>query len=288
MDFDWNRARAFLAAVEAGSFSAGGQVLGVSQPTVGRYVSALEEELGVVLFERIGNRVRLTEVGRQLAGHARAMRDAADRFAITARGRAASLTGSVRISATDSTSVALLPPIVARLRQSHPGIVVHVVTTNEASDLLRREADIAIRNFQPTEPELIARRLADGRANFFATPAYLDGIGRPTRLADFGRAGFVSFAQVEPWVAALAARGWPVTADNVVATATNHQVQWELCRAGVGIAVASESLGDADPVVERALPGLDAWLVPTWLVSHRELRTTPRIRVVFDALAEAL
>ena len=157
--FDWNRARAFLATAQEGSFSAAGRVLKISQPTIGRQVAALEAELDVVLFERAGHGLVLTPTGADLVEHIRAMDEAAARVSLVAAGQSLSLDGPVCISASQISAVFTLPPIIQGIRDEHPGIEVEVLVTNQASDLGRREADIAIRSFRPTQPELFARKV---------------------------------------------------------------------------------------------------------------------------------
>ena len=153
ISFDWNRARAFLITAEEGSFSAAARALRSTQPTVGRQVAGLEEELGVTLFERVGTRLELTVSGLELLEHVRAMGDAANRTSLVATGQSESVEGNVSITASEAIAAFLLPPILEKLRRSHPGITLELVISNEARDLHRREADIAIRNFEPEHPD---------------------------------------------------------------------------------------------------------------------------------------
>jgi DNA-binding transcriptional LysR family regulator len=287
-DFDWTRARAFLATAEAGSYSEAGRLLGMAQSTVGRQVAALEDELGVVLFERVGNRMALTEAGEGLVAPVRAMREAADRVRLSAAGASQSMDGVVRITASDSLAALVLPPVLLQLRARHPGLHLHVVASNDVRDLVRREADIALRNVRPEQEELFARRLPSSDTWFYAARTYLDRHGRPATPADLGGQTFISWTPVEAYARAVASRGWPVSPDQFALASGNHVVQWELCKAGGGIGIMAGRVGDAEPRVERILPDEGPWPVPMWLVAHRELRTNARVRVVFDALADAL
>ena len=167
--FDWNRARAFLITAKEGSLSAAARALGMAQPTLGRQVSALEDELGVILFQRTGRGLTLTQSGLELMDHVRAMGDAATRVSMAASGQSQSVAGTVSISASEVTAAFVLPGIVTRLRQAHPGITIEVIATNSLSDLRRREADIAVRSVQPTDPDLIARKLKSGTAELFCS-----------------------------------------------------------------------------------------------------------------------
>jgi DNA-binding transcriptional LysR family regulator len=286
--FDWNRARAFMVAAEEGSFSAAGRALGIAQPTIGRQVAALEEELGVALFERIGNALELTTAGLDLMEHVRAMSDAATRVSLAATGQSLSVDGSVCITASELIAAYILPPILGRLRLAHPGIEIEIVASNTARDLRRREADIAIRNFTSTQPELVARKIADRSARLYASPAYLERIGNPTSTSDLSRADFFGFDRSEIMINGLRALGVEVTHKNFPIITDNHLVQWELTKQGVGIGIVMDQVGDAEPRVRRVLPNMPPLPVPIWLATHQEVRTSRRIRVVFDLLAEEL
>ncbi len=286
--FDWNRARAFMVSAEEGSFSAAGRALGIAQPTIGRQVAALEEELGVALFERIGNTLELTSAGLELLEHVRAMSEAATRVSLAATGQSLSIDGSVCITASELIAACILPRILGRLRLVHPGIEIEIVASNTARDLRRREADIAVRNFTSTQPELVARKIADRDARLYASPAYLERIGNPTSPSDLSRADFFGFDRTDRMIKGLAALGVELTPKNFPIITDNHLVQWELCKQGAGICIVMDEVGDAEPRVRRVLPKLPPLPVPIWLATHQEIRTSRRIRAVFDLLAEEL
>lgn len=286
--FDWNKARAFLVTAEEGSLSAAARALGMAQPTLGRQVSALETELGLVLFDRDGRGLTLTPSGLELLDHVRAMGDAATRVSLAAAGQSDAIEGTIRISASELYAAILLPPILAKLRALEPGIRVELVASNTASDLRRREADIAIRNFRPTEPDLIARKIRDVPARFYATPGYLDRIGNPTRPDQLDTAEFISIDGSGGFLKALTKLGLPLSERNFPILAENYLVMWALVKAGLGIGILDGTIGDADPQVRRVLPDLEPIMFPIWLVAHRELSTSRRIRMVFDLLAQEL
>lgn len=286
--FDWNRARGFLVTVEEGSLSAAARALGMAQPTLGRQVRALERDLGVALFERTGRGLALTPSGLELVEHVRAMGEAAARVSLTASGRSQSIEGTVRITATEVTAAYVLPPIVAGLRRAEPGIVVEVVASNSLADLRRREADIAVRSVRPTDPDLIARKLRDETGQLYATAACLERFGELREPADMARAEFVGFEDNEAYLAALNARGMGLAARNFPVLSASHLVLWELVRQGVGIGPMATGIGDAEPRVRRAAPWLEPFGFETWLVAHRELSTSRRVRLVYDWLAAAL
>ncbi len=288
MQFDWNRARAFLVTAEEGSLSAAARALGMTQPTLSRQVGALEKELGIALFERMGRGIELTPAGLALVEHVRAMGDAANRVSLTASGKSDTLAGNICISATEATAAYILPPIIHKLRAAEPGIEIELIASNSASDLKRREADIAIRAFRPTQPDLIARKVANVEAHLYASIDYLAQLGQPTLPEAFSDAVFLGFNRSIELLNALNEKGFNLDMDCFPVISENHLVQWALVKQGVGIGVMLAQVGDAEPGVRRIMPEMEPFLIETWLVAHRELKTSRRVRVVFDFLAEAL
>jgi len=286
--FDWNKARAFLVTAEEGSLSAAARALGMAQPTLGRQVDGLERELGIVLFERVGRGLTLTPSGLELLAHVRDMGEAAGRVSLTALGQSQALEGTICISASETYAAVLLPPIVAKLRRQEPGIRVKIVVANHASDLRRREADIAIRNFRPTEPDLIARKIGDADAALYATPDYIARIGNPMRPSDLRHAEFVNLDHGGMMLKGLNTLGLGLTEANFPLLTESYLVMWELVREGAAIGILDAHIGDADPAVRRVLPDLEPLVFPIWLVAHRELTTNRRIRMVYDFLAMEL
>ncbi len=285
-NFDWDLAKAFLATVETGSLSAAARKLGTSQPTLSRQVAAFAEALGVTLFERVGRGLTLTEAGADIAGHLKPMAEAANAAARAASGQTTSIDGPIRITASEVYSIHVLPPILAQLRETAPGVTVEVVATDKVTDLRRREADIAIRNNRPEDPELFARKVADDRATFYATAAYLERLGNPATLADLNAADFIAIDDVETSLGYYNAIGLALTAANFPAVSASIPTQWALTAAGIGIGVAPLHVGDADPRVRRALRDAPEFPFPVWIVAHRDLRTSRRVRLVFDLMAE--
>ncbi|NVB40626.1 LysR family transcriptional regulator [Pseudenhygromyxa sp. WMMC2535] len=288
--FDWNRARAFLVTAEEGTFSAAARALGVAQPTLGRQVAALEEELGVTLFERVGKGLELTAAGLELVEHVRAMSEAATRVSLAAAGQSLALAGVVRVAASEVISAYLLPGVVAELRRDHPELEIEIVAANQTTDLQRREADVAIRNFRPQGPELIARKLRDSRAWLYASPDYLARIGDPQTPEELAaRAEIIGFEEVGQFIAALATLGLEVGRERFPVRSANHLVQWALVKQGVGMCAMMEEVGEPEPLVRRVLPEhIAPFVFPSWLTCHRELRTSRRIRVVFERIAARL
>lgn len=288
INFDWNRARAFLVTAEEGSLSAAARALGLTQPTLGRQVAALEEELGVALFERAGHGLMLTPSGLEMMDHVRAMGQAAGGLSRVASGQSQTAEGLVSITASEILSVYNLPPVLAKLRQAHPGIRIDIVASNELRDLRRREADIALRNVRPTDPQLIARKLRNGRASLYAAQSYVQAQGPFDTLKSLVRADFIGFADNDVLIDGLNAAGVPVTADNFVLTSATHLVQWQMVQQGLGIGIMTDDVAAQTADVVQLMPGIDPFEIETWLVAHRELSTSRRMRIVFDYLVEAL
>ncbi|MCA9566641.1 MAG: LysR family transcriptional regulator [Myxococcales bacterium] len=282
IDFDWNRARAFLVTAEEGSLTAAAAALNTTQPTIGRQVTALEAELGVVLFERVGNRLQVTDAGLDLLEHVRAMGEAATRFSLRAAGEGEVAEGLVAITASDTITAHLLPPILARIREEHPRIVLELVASNDVRDLTRREADIAVRNTRPDQPGLVARRLPDATARPYATPGHLEAVG-----GDLLAATYIGFDRDERLLAVYRHHGLDVPGEQLAITSRSHLAQWALARRGLGICIMMEAVGDADPGMVRVSPDI-ALPVPMSLISHPEVHTARPVRVVFDALADGL
>lgn len=288
ISFDWNQTRAFLATVEEGSLSAAARATGQTQPTLGRQVAALEEALGVVLFERVGRSLNLTTSGAHLLEHVREMGEAAQRLSLVASGQSQRIDGLVRISASDVMAVYHLPEIIADIRDLAPGIEIEVVAANDISDLQRRDADIALRHVRPDAPELIARKLRLDTARLYAAPAYLDRIGRPAEITDLHQFGFISYGNPAQMLVHLNALGLGLARENILYHSENGVAAWQMVRQGLGVGIMSEAVAALSPEVEPVLPDQVSVTFSTWLVSHRELQTSARFRLVYDALARAL
>ena len=288
LNFDWNRARAFLVTAEEGSLSAAARALDMAQPTLGRQVTALEQELGVALFERVGRGLTLTPSGLELMDHVRAMGEAAAQLSLSASGKTQAIAGTVSLSASEVDAAFRLPPIIRQIRQSAPGIDIEIVATNAESDLRRREADIAIRNYRPTQPNLVARKIRDIEGRIYATPGYLESIGNPSVPEEFAAADFIGFNRSGELIAAMSRFGLTLTQKNFPILSESHLVQWSHVKQGLGIGVMAADIGDAEPGVVRVLPDVDPIVIPVWLVTHREVHTSRRVRLVFDLMAKEL
>lgn len=285
---DWNQLRAFLETADTGSLSAAARKLGLTQPTLSRQVAAIEQRMGVTLFERVGKAMALTPTGLDLLEHARAMGAAAEALSLAATGRSQAVGGVVSVSATDMVAAALLPPLVRQLREREPGIAIEVIATNAMSDLQRREADIAIRHVKPEQPDLIARLVREATAHFYASTDWVGTHGHPRTAQDAAQLPFVGSDRNGQYLAFLRMQGLPLSEANLSCYADHSVAHWALVQQGLGIGAMMDEIARATPGVVRVLDEVPPVRFPIWLVTHRELRTARRIRVVFEALAQGL
>ena len=288
IDFDWNRARAFLATAEHGSFSAAARALNITQPTVSRQVDALEAELSVALFERVGKSLIITPNGQDLLESARAMGAAAERLAVLASGHSEEVQGPIRISTGEVFASMGLPPIIAKLHRAHPTLNIKIVPSNIATDVLKRETDIGIRPYKPTHPDLICKKIRVSPMRLYATPDYLAEHSEIAAITDIKPQNFIGFDTTEVSVEAFQRVGLELTSDEFCIASDSHLVQWAMVKQGLGIGIMTERIGDEEPLVVRFLPDMEPMYFPTWLVSHRELRMSKRVRTVFDFLCQEL
>lgn len=285
---DWAKIRAFLATAEAGSLSGAARDLGMTQPTVGRQVAALEQELGILLFERVGRSLQMTRAGTELLEHARSMGEAAGRISLMAAGLSQSIDGLVRITASDVMSTYGLAGFLRRLREQAPKLEIEIVASDDVKDILRRDADIAIRHLRPEQPDLIARLIKESTGHFYAAKDYLARRGTPETMTDLSAHDFISFGDPEQMLGYLVPLGLPLSRDNFRLGCSNGVAAWEYVRQGFGIGVMDDGIAAGFPEMVRVLPDAPPFTYPVWLTTHRELHTSRRIRLVWDLLADYL
>jgi DNA-binding transcriptional LysR family regulator len=287
-NLDWNQLKAFLETAESGSLSAAARKLGLTQPTLSRQVAAIEQRMGVTLFERVGKAMALTPTGLDLLEHARAMGAAAEALRLAATGRSQAVGGVVSVSATDAVAAHLLPPLVRQLRETEPGIAIEVISSNAISDILRREADIAIRHVKPEQPDLIARLIREAQANFYASEDWVRVHGHPRHAEEVAHLPFVGSDRSGRFLAYMRQHGLPLSEANFSCYCDHSVAHWALVRQGMGIGAMMDEIARDTPGIVRVLDDVPPVRFPIWLVTHRELRTSQRIRVVFEALAQGL
>ncbi len=285
---DWNLMRAFSATAETGTLSAAARKLGLAQPTLSRHVAALEAQLGVTLFERIGRRLVLTATGQNLASHAREMADAADRMVLAAVAQSHDITGRICISATDACAVQFLPGIVEQIRRQAPHLTIAIVATDSISDLRRREADIAIRHVRPTQGDLVSRFIGNLAADFYAAETWVARHGRPRSPADLAGVELLGFEPVANFIQHLVRMGMAAQIEQCRIVSGNAVVLWEMLRRGLGVGMMLRAAAERSAGLVRLFPDMPATPVPVWIVTHRELRTSRPLRLVFDVIARDL
>lgn len=285
---DWSLVQSFLAVAETGSLSAAARRLGRSQPTLGRQVQALEADLGVSLFDRHARGLRLSSVGQQLLPMAQQMHAAMNALSLTAAGQSQQLEGTVRITASVFVSHHILPPILAEIRAKEPAIQLELAATDASENLLFREADIAVRMYRPEQADIVTRYLGDVPLCFCAARSYLDRTGRPTTPEELFQHDLVGFDANEQIISEMQAKGWPASRDNFATRCDLQSAYWELIRAGCGIGFSQVQVAQADPAVEVLALDVDIPILPVWLAAPQVMRQTPRIRRVWDLLAEGL
>jgi DNA-binding transcriptional LysR family regulator len=288
ISFDWNQVRAFLATAEEGSLSAAARALGQTQPTLSRQVAALERDLGVTLFERGPRTMALTDTGFGLLDHVRAMGEAATRISLSASGQSQAIEGHVSITATDMTAAYLLPPILGQLRDTAPSIDVELIPSNEVHDLIKREADIAIRHGRPEQGDLIAQLVGTSSAHLYASKSYLARAGYPSNADDLSTLSFVGLSPIERFLPTVRALGVELKAEQFKCTTPSGTALIELVRQGLGISIIPRHTAQLFPELVPVLQNDISFPMPVWLVTHRELHTSRRIRVVYDLLKTSL
>lgn len=288
ISFDWNQVRAFLATAEEGSLSAAARALGQTQPTLSRQVAALEEDLGVTLFERAGRAMALTTAGLELLEHVKVMADAANRISLSASGQSQIVEGRVAITATENVASQHLPSIVKKVHAAAPNIQIDILPSNEVQDLTRREADISIRHARPEQPDLIAKLLYETRAHLYASTDYIERVGPIRRLQDLESALFIGLDRTSEMIAFMAEYGLNISPNQFRFNSPSGRVLYELVRLGLGVSILGKDAESHAENIVPILPEIFAVPIPVWLVTHRELHTSKRIRVVYDILAEEL
>ena len=285
-NFNWALIQSFLAAMEHGSLMGAARATGVSQPTLGRHIAELESQLNLLLFERTGRGLQATSHALALAEAARAMHAGAADFSRLALGAGQSVQGSVRLSASQPVAFHLLPPILARMRQALPQVSVDLVVSNSVSNLLLREADIALRMVRPEQGSLVARQIGQVRLRACASKDYFHRRSTPQVPEDLVQHDLIAGDTNTEIEQGFEAMGFPASALHFGLRTDDLNVRWAAVCAGLGIGFISEHQVLSDPNITAVLPQLALPEFPVWLTVHRELRTSARIRAVYDFLAD--
>jgi DNA-binding transcriptional LysR family regulator len=287
-DPDWTLYRSFLAVMREGSLSAAARALGMTQPSVGRHVRQLEVTLDVALFARSPRGLVPTDVAHELRPHAQAMAAASSALRRTASAGPGDVRGVVRVTASEVVGVEVLPPMLAAFREQHPGIVIELSLSNRQEDMLRRDADIAIRMVRPSQDALVARHVGKVALGLFAHQRYLAAHGRPRRAVALTAHALIGFDHEAPYIRRLRPPGFPYLREYFSLRTDSDLAILAAIRAGYGIGICQVGIARRDPQLVRLLPRELAPGLDTWVVMHEDLRRSLRTRTLFAYLADAL
>jgi DNA-binding transcriptional LysR family regulator len=284
---DWSHYRAFLAVFREGSLSGAARDLGLTQPTLGRQIAELEQNLGAALFVRSPRGLTPTDAARDIAPHAETMAAAAGALARAASGGASDVAGVVRITASDVVGAEVLPPMLAEFRRAHPGIAIELVLSNRVEDLLRGEADIAVRMVRPSQDALVARRIGSVNVGLYAHRTYLESAPPLTTVAALREEhALIGFDRETPYLRELVSR-FALERPQFALRADSDLAQIAAIRAGFGVGFMQRAIARRDPDLVALLPEVNFDL-GIWLALHEDLRASRRLRLMMDHLAAGL
>jgi DNA-binding transcriptional LysR family regulator len=285
---DWSLYRSFLAVLQEGSLSGAARALGLTQPTIARHIEALEQGVGLELFVRSQQGLSPTEGALALKPYAESLAATAAAMMRAASGHGTEVKGTVRVSASEIVGAEVLPPLFASLHERHPGLEIELVLSNTVDNLLRRDADIAVRMVEPAHAALVVRRIGAVTVGLYAHRRYLDRAGRPRTPGGLRTHSLIGFDRETPEIRSMRQRIKGFDAVHFAFRTDSDVAQLMAVRAGIGIGFCQVALARRDPGLERVLPGEFQLKLGVWLAMHENLRSTPRCRAVFDGLAAGL
>ena len=283
----WDHYRTLLAVLAEGSLSGAARALGLTQPTVGRHIEALEADLGAALFTRSVGGLAPTEAALALRPHAEAMAAAAEALVRTASGDAEAVRGVVRITASDVMGVEVLPPMLAGFHETHPEVVIELTLSNRQEDLLRREADIAVRMVRPSQGALLAQRIGSVRLGLYAHRRYLEAHGTPLTMDDPGVAA-IGFDRDTQMLRSLRESQINVDREGFALRTDNDLAQLAALRAGFGVGGCQAPIACRDPDLVAVLEDAFRYEMEVWVAMHEDLKTSRRMRLMFNWLVAGL
>jgi len=285
----WDLYRSFLAVLRLGSLSAAGRALGLAQPTIGRHIATLQACLGGrVLFTRSQTGLMPTAAAHELRPHAEAMAAAAAAFVRMGSGNLEETAGVVRLAAADVVGVEVLPAILSEFRYKYPNTVIELSLSNQMADLLRRDADIAVRMVRPKQKALLAKRAGTVALGFHAHRRYLERFGYPERLEDLAHHTLIGFDRTLPFADLLQALPVPVSRDLFAFRCDNDLALMAALRSGFGIGICQSGIARRDPNLLPLLSKQFKVELEIWIVMHNDLKRISRMRLMFDHLAISL
>ncbi len=287
-NLDWSLVHSFLAVAETGSLSAGARQLGISQPTLGRHIKALEEQLQTEVFQRHARGFELTARGHRLLPSARAMAAAMADLSLAVAGEETQVAGTVRIATSVFMAHHAMPTIIAQIRAAAPQIQIDLVPSDQSENLLFREADIAVRMYRPQQLDMVTKHLGDITLGMFASDAYIDRKGRPNGPDDLPHHDIVGYDANDDILREMRRMGIPATRDWFSVRCDNQSAYWALVQAGCGLGFCQTTIGRETPQMQEVDVGFPLPSLPVWLTAHESLRHTPRISRVWSLLDAAL
>jgi len=287
-DPDWSLYRSFLAVLHEKSLSAAARALHLTQPTLARHIDALEAAMGFELFTRSQQGLVPTEAALELAPYTETLKANAAAILRSASGLGKSVKGTVRISASEIVGAEILPPLLAGLRRKYPALEFELVLSNAVDNILRRDADIAVRMIEPVQEALVVKKLGAVRLGLHAHKDYLAHAGVPARFNDLNAYSLIGFDQETPAIRAIRSRIPGAEVLNFSFRADSDIAQLRAIKAGFGIGICQVGVAKHDPDLTRLFPDEFDVHLGVWLAMHENQRATPRCRVVFDGLATSL
>lgn len=285
----WDHCRSFLSVCRTGSLSAAARASGLTQPTIARHVAQLEDALGGgALFIRSPQGLAPTDRADALLPHALAMEASAAAMLRAASGNTDEIAGTVRITASVVIGVEVLPAILAGISADYPDLTFEVVPSNQTADLLRRDADIAVRLVRPNQGALVAQSVGDIMLGMFAQEAYLARRGTPQQLEDLAGHAVIGIDRDTALLQSVSALGFRLSREMFAFRSDSDLAQLAAIRSGFGIGICQTALARRSPGMVHLFPQKMAFALGTWITMHEDLRGNRRMRVVFDRLVSAM
>lgn len=287
---DWDKLRIFHAVADAGSLTHAGDTLHLSQSAVSRQIRALEESLNVTLFHRHARGLILTEQGELLFDATSAMAKRLEAAAARIRDSEDEVFGELRVTSTIGLGTMWLAPRLTRLYAKYPALKIDLMLEERVLDLPMREADVAIRMKEPSQADLIRKRLMTIRMQLYATPTYLEQHGTPQTMGDFSRHRLICQHAGTPQVSAGAALVAELMAHDIPSTLTvnNYFGVMQGVLNNLGIGVLPDYLAAEFPHLVRVLPEVSSNDVPVFLAYPEELRHSKRVAAFRDFITEEI
>lgn len=287
-NLDWDLLQSFVSVSEHGSFSAAARATRGSQATLSRHISALEQQLDARLFDRAVGGVELTKRGIDVLQHVTDMADAAGRLSLAVEGKETAISGTVRITASTIVATYVLPRILAALRVEEPEIDIELAASDKTENLLRREADIAVRMYRPTQPDVFARKVGEFELGIFAARSYLERHPAPITWSEILDHAVIGADRNEAIIEGFKRFGVHIEREFFAFRSDDPVVCWNMVVEGYGLGFNQIQVGEADPRVSQIELEGEIESLPVWLAAHSELKTNRRVRRVFDFVADGL